>query len=173
MVWKGLTAPVLVLLLVYWPVTNGTFWPITILASSLSKVSKFGVESTLPSPVVCKNRAKKPSTYVPLLLCATPKFRPEDGATVPLAPCAAKAIKLAPPTLKLVPSKPMLVSPLLPIGPCHCTPNSAAFSALTSAIKLSTKTCARRASSLSMTARSCRYCGSGAVMINALVEGSA
>ncbi len=52
-------------------------------------------------------------------------------------------------------------------------PNSAALSALTSAIRLSTYTCARRESSWSITARSCRYCGSGAVMIRALVAGSA
>ena len=99
--------------------TNGTFWPITILASSLSNVKRFGVESTLPSPVVCKKRAKKPKTYVPLLLCATPRLRPEEGAMLPLAPWVAKEIRLAPPTLKLVPKRPMLVSPLPPKGPCH------------------------------------------------------
>jgi hypothetical protein len=49
----------------------------------------------------------------------------------------------------------------LPSAPCHWMPNSAALSALTSAIRLSTYTWARRASSLSMTARSWRYCGSG------------
>jgi hypothetical protein len=52
-------------------------------------------------------------------------------------------------------------------------PNSAALSALTSTIRLSTSTCARRPSSWSITARSCRYCGSGAVMISELVAGSA
>src|SRR3990167_534777 len=52
-------------------------------------------------------------------------------------------------------------------------PNSAALSALTSAIRLSTNTWARRASSLSMTARSWRYWGSLAVMMSELVLGSA
>jgi hypothetical protein len=64
-------------------------------------------------------------------------------------------------------------SPFLPSTPCHWMPNSAALSALTSAIRLSTYTCARRASSLSITARSWRYCGSGAVMMSELVAGSA
>jgi hypothetical protein len=67
----------------------------------------------------------------------------------------------------------MFLSPLLPSGPCHWMPNSAALSALTSAIRLSTNTCARRWSSRSITARSWRYCGSGAVMISELVAGSA
>jgi hypothetical protein len=56
---------------------------------------------------------------------------------------------------------------------CHWMPNSAALSALTSAIRLSTYTWARRWSSLSITARSWRYCGSGAVMMSELVAGSA
>ena len=46
----------------YYVETPNTFWPITILASSLSSVSRLGVESTLPSPVLCKKRAKNPST---------------------------------------------------------------------------------------------------------------
>jgi hypothetical protein len=62
MVWNGLTVPLLELLLVYWPVTKGTFWPITILASSLSSVSRLGVDRMLPSPVACRKRARKPST---------------------------------------------------------------------------------------------------------------
>jgi hypothetical protein len=74
---------------------------------------------------------------------------------------------------KLVPRKPMTELLAEPIGPCHCTLNSADLSALTSAIRLSMNTCARRASSLSITARSCRYWGSGAVMMSELVAASA
>jgi hypothetical protein len=63
----------------------------------------------------------------------------------------------------LVPITPItLRSPLLPRPACHWMPNSAAFSALTSTIRLSISTCARRLSSWSITARSWRYCGSAA-----------
>src|SRR3990167_4776160 len=67
----------------------------------------------------------------------------------------------------------MLLSPLEPSAVCHWMPNSAALSALTSTIRLSTTTWARRPSSLSITARNCRYCGSGAVLFRSLVVGSA
>ena len=77
------------------------------------------------------------------------------------------------PDKKLVPRKPSTELPAAPIGPCHCTLNSADLSALTSAIRLSMKTWARRESSLSMTARNWRYCGSGAVMMSELVATSA
>ena len=46
MVWNGLSrrrVPVLV----NWPVMNGTFWPTTIFASSLSSVIRFGVDRML------------------------------------------------------------------------------------------------------------------------------
>jgi hypothetical protein len=98
---------------------------------------------------------------------------PVDGATAPLAAPAASLTMLVPPMLKFVPSRPMLASPALPSALCHWMPNSAALSAFTSAIRLSTNTWARRASSLSMTARSWRYCGADAVMMSALVAGSA
>ena len=62
---------------------------------------------------------------------------------------------------------------LLPSALCHCTPKLAAFLALTSTISASIMTCARRPSSLSITARIWRYCGSGAVMMSELVVGSA
>jgi len=62
MVWNGLTEPSLLPVLVNWPVTKGTFWPITILASWLSSVSRLGVERMLPSPFSCRKRARKPST---------------------------------------------------------------------------------------------------------------
>src|SRR3990167_4355626 len=75
--------------------------------------------------------------------------------------------------LEVGPVRPLLLSPLEPSAVCHWMPNSAALSALTSTIRLSTSTWARRPSSLSITARNCRYCGSGAVMMRALVVGSA
>ena len=61
----------------------------------------------------------------------------------------------------------------MPPSACHWMPNSAAFSAETSAISDSITTCARRTSSLSTIARMFRYSGSGAVMISELVAASA
>ena len=120
MVWKGLTVPPLPEpVLVNWPVTNGTFWPMTILASSLSSVSKLGVDSTLPLPFSSKKRAKKPSTYTPPCSCANPRFTPRAGATVPLAAPVARFRMLRPAVPKLLPSKPITLSPLLPTAPCH------------------------------------------------------
>ena len=52
-------------------------------------------------------------------------------------------------------------------------PNCASLLADTSTIRLSTSTCARRPSSLSITARNWRYWGSGALMMSELVVGSA
>ena len=43
------------------PVTKGTFWPTTIFASSLSSVTRFGVERMLPSALVCRKRASADS----------------------------------------------------------------------------------------------------------------
>src|SRR5450830_1094199 len=146
------------------PVTKGTFWPITILASSLSRVSRLGVDSTLPSPLFSRNWARNPSTYCPLILLPMPKLKPLPGSTEPRV--------LAPAALELVPSRPT-VPPTLPSRPCHWTPNWATLLALTSTIRLSTSTWARRPSSRSMTSRNCRYCGSGAEMISELVAGSA
>ncbi len=56
---KGLTV-LLPVLLAYCPVTKGTFWPMTILASSLSSVSRLGVDSTLASPLFCRKLASAP-----------------------------------------------------------------------------------------------------------------
>ena len=61
-VWNGFTVLPEAPVLVNWPVMKGTFWPITILASSLSSVRRLGVDSTLPSPLLSKKRARKPST---------------------------------------------------------------------------------------------------------------
>jgi hypothetical protein len=67
-----------------------------------------------------------------------------------------------------VPCRP--ACPARPATGCRTRPACLAF---TSTIRLSTSTCARRPSSLSITARSWRYCGSGAVMMSELVAGSA
>ena len=61
-VWNGFTGLAPPPVLVKVPVTKGTFWPMTILASSLSSVRMVGVDSTLPSPLLCRKRARKPST---------------------------------------------------------------------------------------------------------------
>ena len=60
MVWNGLVLAVPVL--VNWPVTNGTFWPMTILASSLSSVSRLGVDRMLPLAWLSRKRASAAST---------------------------------------------------------------------------------------------------------------
>ena len=72
------------------------------------------------------------------------------------------------PPMKLVPPLLMLPAPVI-----HWMPNSAALASLTSTIRLSTSTCARRWSSWSITSRRLRYSGSGAEMISELVAGSA
>jgi hypothetical protein len=94
------------------------------------------------------------------------------AAVLPLA-SADVMLRMLAPAAELVPITPMVPSPCLPSMPCHWMPNSASLSALTSTIRLSTSTWARRPSSLSITARSWRYCGSGAVMMSELVAGSA
>ena len=63
MVWNGLVVAVPVL--VNWPVMNGTFSPTTILASSLSRVIRFGVETMLVLAWVWIARASAASAYVP------------------------------------------------------------------------------------------------------------
>ncbi len=79
---------------------------------------------------------------------------------------------LVPEMLELLPSTPS-VPPMWPSTPCHWMPNSATRLARTSTIRLSTSTCARRPSSLSITARIWRYSGGGALMMSELVLGSA
>ena len=58
-VWNGLVVAVPVF--VNWPVTNGTLLPTTILASSLSSVTRFGVEAMLVLAWVCRMRASAAS----------------------------------------------------------------------------------------------------------------
>ena len=103
-VWNGFTEPLLLPVLVNEPVTKGTFWPITMRASSLSNVSKLGVERMLPSPLVSMKRARKPNTDCPLRVPTPAKFNPVEGAGVPAAMPAARLKILTPPLAKLVPS---------------------------------------------------------------------
>ena len=59
------------------PVTKGTFWPTTILASSLSSVTRFGVDRMLASALVSRKRASAPMfVQVADRCCRMPKFRP-------------------------------------------------------------------------------------------------
>ena len=57
-VWNGLDSVLLVV--AYWPVTKGTFWPMMMRASSLSSVSRFGVARMLPLASVSSARASRP-----------------------------------------------------------------------------------------------------------------
>jgi len=62
MVWKGLTEPLFEPepVLVKLPVTKGTFSPTTILASSLSSVTRLGVDRMLPPASVLRKLASAP-----------------------------------------------------------------------------------------------------------------
>ena len=173
MVWNGLLLPLLPLV-TYWPVTKGTVLPTRMLADWLSSVSRFGVDRMLASPVFCMARASTPrlmtllpsTSTVPL---TTPSVMPPPNASIEVGPLPDRPLppRLVPP-MKLVPPLLMLPAPVI-----HWMPNSAALASLTSTIRLSTSTCARRWSSWSITSRRLRYSGSGAEMISELVAGSA
>src|SRR5450830_1364960 len=66
MVWNGLEE--LLLVVVYEPVTKGTFWPTTILASSLSSVITLAVDRMLVPDMVSRADAMVPNVSVVLLL---------------------------------------------------------------------------------------------------------
>ena len=53
-VWNGLESDPVVPVCVYWPVTNGTLLPTTIFASSLSSVTRFGVEAIFVLVWLCR-----------------------------------------------------------------------------------------------------------------------
>ena len=61
MVWNGLAELLLEPVPVKLPVTKGTFWPMTILASSLSSATRLGVDSTLAPASDSRKRASAPS----------------------------------------------------------------------------------------------------------------
>src|SRR5450830_90670 len=65
MVWNGLEE--LLLVVVYEPVTKGTFWPTTILASSLSSVITLAVDRMLVPDMVSRADAMVPNVSVLLL----------------------------------------------------------------------------------------------------------
>ena len=56
-VWNGCTVDVEPVV-AYWPVTNGTFWPTMMRASSLSSVSSVGVDRMLAPTSVSSARAR-------------------------------------------------------------------------------------------------------------------
>ncbi len=173
MVVNGFTEPLAAPVLVYWPVTKGTFWPITILASSLSRVSRLGVDSTVGVAVAgaagrSRSARSRRCTCVPCRCCeAAAGVLSAAGVLPPGRPSGWRM--LAPDRLELVPTTPLLPTRRSATGHRTC----AALLALTSTISASTMTCARRPSSRSITARSCRYCGSRRVMMSELVDGSA
>ena len=53
-VWNGLDTVPVVPVCVYWPVTKGTLLPTMIFASSLSSVTRFGVEAMLVLVWLCR-----------------------------------------------------------------------------------------------------------------------
>ena len=160
-VWNGLVVAPPPDGVMNWPVMKGTFWPTTMRASSLSSVRMFGVDRMLAFDIVSSARARTCRLLiVPTpgnVICprATPIARPRPMVA---GFCATpRMFWPAPP--KLVPASAPVPPPLpcrWPRPPCHWMPNSAAWSLVTSMIRLSMKTCARRMSSLSITARRLR-----------------
>lgn len=135
-VWKGFTEPLLAPVLVNWPVTKGTFWPTTILASSLSRVSRFGVDSTLPASLFCRKFAIEVRMNLPAILLTVPMLMPPDGSTLPTVPfCVARFTMFCPPMVKFVPITPTVPLFVLFTGVCHWMPNCDALSSLTCAIR--------------------------------------
>ncbi len=136
-VWNGFTAPVAAPVFVNWPVMKGTFWPMMIRASSLSSVSRLGVARMFASALVSSARARKPRfriSPIPGTVTVprtTPRFRPS-----PMMPGLAATSRMFAPA----PRGDRLVPPITRVEPCgasrncHCTPSSAARSALISTI---------------------------------------
>ncbi|MNX98318.1 hypothetical protein D3C86_1307240 [compost metagenome] len=154
----------------YWPLTKGTVLPTMIEAGSLSSVRMFGVERMLAPSLACSARAStfrlstSPTPGRLMVPSTTPMFRPRGMASM-----VVRALALRPAPPKLVPPR---TRPLLPPA-IHWMPSSAASRSVTSTIRLSTSTCARRWSSRSITLRRLRYIGSGAAMMSVLVVTSA
>ena len=168
MVWKGLSLAVDSCV----PVTNGTFAPTTISASSLSRVTMLGVERILLSASDAMARTRNPKSISPEanLPSASDKPAPSDEGTpvVAIEPAMPNALSVAPPRLV----KPIGASLSLPSSR-KLIPNSRVLSSVISAITASTSTCARRISSCLITASIFCISSGGAVMISALVFGSA
>ena len=160
-VWNGLTlAAPLEAGVTYWPVTKGTFWPTMMRASSLSSVMMFGVERMFTFDIDSSARARN----CRFAIVPTPGKVIWPFATPIARPCPTVAGFCATPRMfwpevpKFVPARPPVppVPCRLPRPACHWMPHSAAWSLVTSMIRLSMNTCARRMSSLSITARRLR-----------------
>ena len=172
-VWKGFRLlPVLPPVLVYCPVTNGTSCATLISASWLSIVTIEGVAIMLvvESPRSARSTAAKSTP--PLPRRPTPTVVPRGTLVSVVGSVAARArsTMLTPPTGSMKP--PTALSALLP-STSQLTPSSADLSAETSTMIASTMTCARRISSLSITAIKEFMVLAGAVITSALVSGSA
>lgn len=88
----------------YEPVGIGTFWPTTIFASSLSSVTRFGVDSTFASLTPEKYCSNPPSPWMPNMLCNQPMLSP--GVSVLIAPTADVAARVVRSTMLLPPPTP-------------------------------------------------------------------
>jgi len=78
MVWNGLVLVPAVL--VYWPVRIGTFWPTLMVASSLSRVIRFGVDRIFALPSDSSACATAPRPSAPLICLKMPRVSPPRGA---------------------------------------------------------------------------------------------
>ncbi len=166
MVWNGLTALPPVSCDENCPVTNGTFWPTTISASSLSSVTRLGVERMLLL-------ASEDSARI-----RTAKSVPSSSSEMPPidSPVPMLVGSEAMPTM-FDPAPPKLVSAAGPsssvASAANCTPSSRALSSDSSAMIASTSTCARRMSSWRTICSRSRSRSGGPVTISELVFGSA
>ena len=171
-VWKGASGVPPPLVLVYWPVRNGTSCATLISASSLSIVTMDGVAMMLvvESPRSARTTAAK---LTPVSFRRpTPMVVPR-GALVSVVgsfTARARSMMLTPPTGSM---KPPTTFPLWEPSSTQLTPRSAALSAETSTMIASTITCARRMSRRSTIDIRAFICLAGAVTTSALVPGSA
>jgi hypothetical protein len=106
-VWNGV-AVVAAPVCAYWPVMNGTFWPMTIFASSLSSVRRFGVERMFALASDSSARARKARfVTVPMPGMVTwPRTAPRLSPLPRLPMLTAPSMMLVP-----VPRAPKLVPP--------------------------------------------------------------
>ena len=154
------------------PVTNGTFEPTTISASSLSSVIRLGVDRMLlsASDAIARTRNPKSTSPPPNLPSASDTPLPSEvgGTSLRIAPAMFSAPLVASPRFEK-PAGAFLSDP----SSKKLIPNSRVLSSVISAITASTKTCALRISSCLITARMFCISSGGAVMIRELVFGSA
>ena len=174
-VWNGFTTPPPAPARVKLPVTIGMFCPTWIFASSLSSVSSVGVESTF---AVASFSSARSSAAILRICTPASVMLPRISPRLSPWPIAAGSRAIWPmfapgELLKFWIPNPV-VALVLPVPEgiaCHWMPNSAALVEAISTISASTNTCARRASSLSITLRSPLYTLSGAMTTSELVSG--